>query len=104
MSNPTSDLYGMGVISVTLSPALVDVNTSAEQTFTVPGLKVGDFVMVNKPTAQAGLSIGGVRVSAVNTLAINFVNDTGGQITPTAAQTYLVFFARPDRVHLTARA
>ena len=90
------NLLATGVISVTLSPALIAANTSAEQTFTVPGLKVGDFVDVNKPTAQAGLAIFGERVSADNTLALTFGNFTGAGITPTASQVYLVRYARPE--------
>jgi hypothetical protein len=74
----------------------VAINTTAEQTFTVNGLLAGDFVSCNKPTAQAGLGIVGCRVSAANTLAITFSNNTAGAITPTAAQTYLVLVTRPD--------
>lgn len=92
------NLLSVGTLSVTLSPALVAANTTAEQTFTVPGLKTGDFVDINKPTAQAGLSIAGVRVSAANTLAINFGNHTGVAITPTASESYLVCYARPESV------
>lgn len=79
-------------IKVVLSPALIAQGTSAEQTFTVNGLAVGDFVYVSKPTTQAGLVIGGARVSAANTLAITFGNipNAGGNITPTASETYLV--------------
>ena len=90
------NLLATGVISVTLSPALIAANTSAEQTFTVPGLKVGDFVDVNKPTAQAGLAIFGERVSAADTLALTFGNFTGAGITPTASQVYLVRYARSE--------
>ena len=63
------------LISVTLSPALIVLNTTAEQTFTVPGLADGDWVFVNKPTAQAGLGIVGCRVTAANTLGITFSNN-----------------------------
>lgn len=84
------------LISVTLSPALIVLNTTAEQTFTVPGLAVGDWVFVNKPTAQAGLGIVGCRVTAANTLGITFSNNTGSSITPTASQTYLVLAMRSD--------
>jgi hypothetical protein len=45
-------------------------------------------ITVSKPTAQAGLGIVGWRVSADNTVGIVFSNNTGGGITPTAAQTY----------------
>jgi hypothetical protein len=92
------NLLSVGVASVTLSPALIVLNTTAEQTFTVPGLKVGDFVNVNKPTAQAGLGIVGCRVTAANTLGITFSNNTGSSITPTASETYLVSYCRPESV------
>ena len=92
------NVAALGVVSVTLSPAQVAANTTAEQTFTVPGLKVGDFVDVNKPTAQAGLGLAAVRVSAANTLAITFSNNTASPITPTASEVYSVLYARPDSV------
>ena len=80
--------------NATLSPALVAINTTAEQTFTVTGLEVGDTVLsINKPTAQAGLGIVGFRVSAVNTLAITFINATGVSITPTASEIYKIVIA-----------
>jgi hypothetical protein len=96
MSYVTGNLVKQSVISVTLSPALIVLNTTAEQTFTVNGLLPGDMVLVNKPTTQAGLGIVGSRVSAANTLAITFSNNTGSSITPTAGQTYLVLVSRPD--------
>jgi hypothetical protein len=98
MSYVLGNIVKEAVISVTLSPALIVLNTTAEQTFTVNGLKTGDWVCVNKPTAQAGLGIVGCRVSAANTLAITFSNNTASSITPTAAQVYTVLVARPDRV------
>jgi hypothetical protein len=96
MSYNTGNIVKASVISVTLSPALVAANTTAEQTFTVNGLQVGDWVGVVKPTSQAGLAVTGARVSAANTLAISFGNFTASGITPTAAQTYSVMVARPD--------
>lgn len=78
-------------VSSTLSPALVAANTTAEQTFSnIPGVNaVGDMVVaVNKPTAQAGLGIVGVRVAGNGQIAITFVNATAAGITPTAAEVY----------------
>ena len=77
-------------LTAALTPAAVAPNTSAEQTFTVAGLPSGTPVIVNKPSAQNGLSIGGARVSAANTLAITFVNNTAATITPTAGETYSI--------------
>lgn len=91
------NVAALGVISVTLSPAQVAANTTAEQTFTVPGLATIDVIAgVSKPTAQAGLGIVGWRVSAANTLAITFSNNTASPITPTASQVYSVVVARAD--------
>jgi len=96
MSYVLGNLVKQSVISVTLSPVAIVLNTTAEQTFTVNGLLPGDFVSCNKPTAQAGLGIVGCRVSAANTLAITFSNNTGSSITPTAAQVYKILVSRPD--------
>lgn len=75
--------------STALTPAAVGADTCAEQTFTVTGVAAGDVVGVNKPTAQAGLGVAGVRASGTNQVAINFCNVTASPITPTAAETYL---------------
>lgn len=84
------NVWKFGSFTLTISPAAVAANTSAEQTFTLDGLLETDFVAVSKPTAQAGLGIVGARVSAANTLAITFGNFTAASITPTAAETYQV--------------
>jgi hypothetical protein len=85
----TTPIVGLYRVAQTLTPASVAANTSAEQTFTVPGLQVGDSIDVNKASHQVGLSIGNVRVSAANTLAIQFVNTTGGAIVP-ATEQYII--------------
>jgi hypothetical protein len=92
------NIPGNWVLASSLSPASVGVTTAAEQTFTVTGLHLGDFVSVNKPTTQPGLAIGNARVSAKDTLAINFVNVTAATITPTAAEVYTVYVARPENL------
>lgn len=88
--------YGVPVIRPTISPTWTAVATisTSEQTMTVPGVEVGDFVAVSKPTSQTGLLVGSARVSAKNTVAVTFANPTAGGITPTAAEVYLVFHAR----------
>lgn len=99
----TQQLY---VMKATLSPAQVAANTTAEQTFTVPGLRLtSDMIVgVSKPTAQAGLGIVGFRVTANDTLGITFSNNTGAGITPTASQVYLIQVARIDGDAKTAIA
>ena len=89
---PTGNIWKVGVFNITLSPISVAPNTSAEQTFAATGigLLTTDLVVVQKPTSQAGLVMGGTRVSAADTLAINFGNLTAATITPTASQVYTV--------------
>jgi hypothetical protein len=91
------NIQAFGTVTVALSPTIVAANTSAEQTFTVPGVLASDVCIdVTKPSAQAGLAIVNVRVSAANTVAITFGNFTGAGITPTAAESYKFTFVRPD--------
>jgi hypothetical protein len=92
------NIINQWAIAVTLSPVSVAASTNAEQTFTILGLHLGDFIWVNKPTTQTGLQLGGCRVSAKDTLAINFANSTGSPITPTASEVYTIFVARPDNL------
>lgn len=85
-----------GVVSLTIDVANVLTITTAEQDFTVTGLKVGDFVAVSKPSLSAGLGICNARVKAADTLSIQFVNPTAAGVNP-ASETYLVFWFRPEK-------
>lgn len=79
--------------TATLNPTSVSANTIAEQTFTVSGLTTSDIVTVNKPTLTAGIGIVGARVSAANTLAITFINNTGSPVDP-GSEAYLIVAIR----------
>ena len=87
---PADKVTSIYRINVTLSPASVAANTTAEQTFTANGVRVGDVVYVSKPTSQAGLGIVNVRVSASNQIAITFSNNTASPIVPTASEVYQI--------------
>lgn len=80
----------------TLTPVSVAANTTAEQTFTVTGLVSGQPVEVSKPSAQKGLAVVGARVSAANTLALNYANVTANAITPPTEQYVIGFY--PDTI------
>lgn len=95
-----SEVYGVSVYrpapvaplvvyNQTLTPVAVAANTTAEQTFTVTGLVAGSPVWVNKPSWTQGLGVVGCRVSAANTLAINYGNCTAASITP-PAEAYVI--------------
>jgi len=84
-------IFGPKISKVTLSPAQVAANTTAEQIFPVTGVLATDYVaQINKPTAQAGLGIVGARVSSAGNIGITFLNATATPITPTASQQYII--------------
>lgn len=89
------NVAAMGIATVTIDPASVATITTAEQTFTVPGLKTGDLAFVNKPSLTAGLGVAGVRVSSANTLAITLVNPTAGSV-DAASESWSVLWIRPE--------
>lgn len=91
-SGNVSQMY---ILNIVLTPVAVATATTAEQSFAVPGLLLGDFVMLNKPTAQAGLGISNERVSANGTLSITYANNSAGAITPTASESYNFMLFRP---------
>jgi hypothetical protein len=75
--------------SQSIAPTSVAANTSAEQTFTVTGLVASSLVAANKPSYTSGIAIGGVRVSALNQIAITFINVTAAAIVP-PTETWLI--------------
>lgn len=85
-------------LAPTLTSVAVSTITTAEQTYTVQGLQVGDIVVsVNRPNnTPVGVGIVNARVSAANTLALTWVNPTAGSVTPGAGAFALVI-ARPDQ-------
>jgi hypothetical protein len=95
---PRGNIQRVFALGPTLTPVGVATVTTAEQTFTVPGLNVGDLVVtVNRPNnTPAGVGITNARVSAANTLALTFVNPTAGSVTP-GAGVYSIIIARPDQ-------
>lgn len=92
---PRGNIRAIFAISATFNPASVATITTAEQTTTVIGLKVGDFVMSQKPTNTAGVGVVNCRVSAADTLAVTFVNPTAGAV-DAASETWQFLVVRPD--------
>lgn len=92
------------IIGPTLTPVAVAGATSAEQSFTIQGLQVGDILDVNCNVAQtAGIGIVNVRVSAANTMTLMFANATAGSLTP-AAGLYNINVGRPENLPLPTNA
>lgn len=98
---PRGNVARIFAVSVTFNPASVASATTAEQTTTVAGLAVGDFVLAEKPSATAGVGIVNARVSAANTLAVTFVNATAGAV-DAASETWRFLVFRPEGGSLPA--
>lgn len=99
--SPLGNLQLAMILSVPISTAaLASGPSTTERTFSVPGLQVGDHVAVVKPTFQNTIGIVGARVSATDTLAINFLA-TAGTPTPTV-ENYLVEVSRFENSNIVA--
>lgn len=80
----SGNLLVASVVSVSWTPTEVATVTAPAQTVTVPGVKLGDVIIVTPPGQTAGVTIGSAYVSAANTVSVQFVNPTAGGVTPAA--------------------
>lgn len=84
----------------TQSPTSILTITTTEKAMTVIGttalwkIAANDLLFINKPTSQAGLGMGNVRVSASNSAGVTFSNFTASTITPTASEVYSIIAIR----------
>lgn len=79
----------------TITPAQVNANTTATQTFSLPGLQTTDLVLVQGVVGNqtAGIIVAEADCLAANVLTIQFGNMTGSAATPAAGQ-YVVQITR----------
>ena len=94
-----------GVVAVSLTPEGTAAGPlTASQTFTVKGLKTTDKILsVEPPSTSAALVLGACRVSAADTLSIQFANFSTGPAT-SASGTYNVFVFRPEAARTSVLA
>ena len=86
------------------APVSVAAAVTAPQTFTVLGVKIGDYINCQCATAQTpGISIANVRVSANDTIIVDFNNSTAGGLVPVAGP-YGFVWGRPESLPLDSNA
>jgi len=91
------NLLRANMIQVKLTPTVVGTAASSEQTFTIQDLATTDMVEVNSNAAQTqGIGIGNARVSAANTLAIQFTNAQTVAETPVVGLYNILVFRCED--------
>ncbi|HLK07595.1 MAG TPA: hypothetical protein VKV30_06635 [Candidatus Angelobacter sp.] len=75
-------------LSASITPANVTSQVCTEQSFTVSGISTGDVLLgVSQPSTSSpgtNIAIGGFRVSAANTVAVQFCNVSRNNSTPVA--------------------
>jgi len=80
MARPKMTFSPLVTAEVTVDPASIAANTSAVQTVTVDGLRVGYPVLVWGTSLEANLAISNAYCSAANTLKFTLTNPTIGAI------------------------
>jgi hypothetical protein len=84
----TINNFQMLKLTASITPATVNHQTCGEQSFTVSGVNSSDVLLSVQPSGHSpgtNIAIGGWRVSANNTVAIQFCNVGSGTSTPAAA-------------------
>jgi trimeric autotransporter adhesin len=88
VSTPQSGGLQLLKLSASITPASVTSQICTEQSFTVSGITTGDVLLsvLQPSTSSPGLNIaiGGFRVSAANTVAVQFCNVSRNNSTPTS--------------------
>jgi ABC-type Co2+ transport system permease subunit len=87
----------MNIVQATWDIPSVAANTTEEETFTLAGVKVGDYVHVSKADLDAGIVFGSARVTADDTIGVQITNPTGSPVNA-AEETVTVFMGRPEGV------
>jgi trimeric autotransporter adhesin len=92
----TVNNFQMLKLTASITPASVNHQTCSEQNFTVSGVNSGDVLLSVQPSGHSpgtNIAVGGWRVAANNTVAIQFCNVSSGTSTPAAA-TYIFALMR----------
>lgn len=88
-----SALVGFAKITQSITPTSVSANTTTEQSVTVPGVQLGDYVEVCPPALTNGVVLANSRVSAANTVQFQWANNTSGALTPPSGN-YIILVVR----------
>ena len=89
------NMRGMGILEFTYDPSSISAATTEQQTVTVPGVKVGDVVVIIKGSLDSGVAIAGTQVTATDTVKITWVNATAAPVNP-PSETYKCLWFRPE--------
>lgn len=94
------NVAGISIVRATVDLGSVAANTSEEETATVTGVKVGDFVVCMDSALEAGQVVANARVSAADTVTLQVINTTAGAINA-ASKTMTFLVVRQDGQNIT---
>ena len=81
-------------VKVVINPASIPANTIVEESFTAPGLKVGDIILsMEKPTLTSGMGVLQGRVDAAGGITLQMINTTSAAIDP-PSETYSITYIK----------
>lgn len=89
------NIASINFVQATVDLGSVAANTSEEETFTLTGVKVGDFISVQKENLTAGIILGSARVETENTVTVEVINTTASAVDASSA-TMRVLVIRPE--------
>jgi hypothetical protein len=81
-----------GVVSLPLVVGALGGTSAVEKDLPCPGIRVGDFVLVNPGVATAGVAYT-ARVSANDLIKVNCINVTAGSPNPGTVQMSIFYFS-----------
>lgn len=99
-STTPGNVAGISIVTTAVDLGSVAANTSEEETATVTGVKVGDFVLCMDSALSAGQVIGQARVSAADTVTLQVINTTAGAI-DAASRTMTFLVIRQDGANIS---
>lgn len=91
------NIASINLVAATVNLGGVAANTSEEETFTLNGVKVGDFISVQSDDLEAGIILGSARVETADTVTVEVINATGSPVNA-ASSTMSVLVIRPEGV------
>lgn len=91
------NITAMNIIQASWDIPSVAANTTEEETFSLAGVKVGDYVHVSKADLDAGILFGSARVTADGTIGVQITNPTASPV-DAAEETVTIFHARPEGI------
>jgi hypothetical protein len=91
------NIVAQKIIVATWDVPSITANTTQESTFTLKGVKLGDYVAVVNTSLNEGAIFGTARVTAADTVGVQLGNFTGSAIDP-ASKTVQIYWARPEGI------